>query len=923
MKVVEFIKVSEKYRIKFVRKRKVYWEEIWVLSDINLKLDEAEVLGVIGQNGAGKTTFLKLIAGMLIPDKGEVKVRGKVSTLMELGAGFNPEFTGRENIVINSRIYGIDEAVLGLRIGEILEFADLGKFIDAPLKYYSGGMYMRLAFALAIFVAPDILLIDDILAVGDEEAQQRCIKKIFELKEIGKTIVIVSHDMRTINSLCDRTILLENGKVIKEGVTKEVTAFYIKGLLLKEKAKQLDPHSLPTISCGNYRLFADMEKKEIKLYAKNRELTKDRGLHTSFEIGKNWYDISSSEMQINNEGGVLLLKFFWKFFDLTQIWKLNLKENCLFWQVESRVGQALDFKHVKFGLFLSSGYKTFFCGYQQQGFPKEFLSWQNIPLEAPNADFFGVREQRNLPAVILENQQELSCVIQNSDKENSCRALQLNFPVQSLNQMNMFFSTKISLIAGEELVENYLKQEREKSLIKQHDKQANIRKLNSISSEDINLFSDPERKSLRISYKGREITSGSGLYSVLCVDQTWVPSESFQWRIHKVSQKELRLILDHRSLSILQIWTLICENAETIRIKIEFEVKKPVSVDNWHLILELKDGYKNWQTPYEQGDFLINHYSNNIGPIRLKDNKVHQVLLEPQDLDVFPNLNLDVISKYNKRIISLYKQEEKGGEEMVCINSSLIIPKKKNMVNPGKFVYFEGKIRLGKEIALRKKVLSSNEFSELKNDDLRFVFDSGRCKIIWRDKELTAGLGVYTSVRSKDVWHDSYQAAWRVNHKGNKKIVAVGYWPYLPISQTWQIELTNKGEIHWKVDMDVYEEADLEIEQANIMLLPKYKNWIVPDINKGEFTDEFTQNYDILPYRFWQGKANQIKATGLELPGVIFVSDSEDKNFSVIAENTDSLYQARLLQYQKENNTKVAPKQCNYFKGIIRIEPNE
>ena len=222
MRVVDFKGVWEKYHIKFIQKKNVFWEEVWALEDINFRVDKGKVLGIIGENGAGKTTRLKLIAGKLVSDRGEVYVQGKVSALMELGAGFNPEFTGRENIILNARMYGLGEEMLEQQMGEIIRFAGLGKFIDAPIKYYSQGMYMRLAFALAIYVEPDILLIDDILAVGDEEAQQRCIKKIFQLKQAGKTIVVVSHDMNRIGKLCDQVILLDRGKIVQKGSPEEV-----------------------------------------------------------------------------------------------------------------------------------------------------------------------------------------------------------------------------------------------------------------------------------------------------------------------------------------------------------------------------------------------------------------------------------------------------------------------------------------------------------------------------------------------------------------------------------------------------------------------------------------------------------------------------------------------------------------------------
>ena len=243
MKVIDFNGVSEKYRIKFIKQKNVCWEEFWALRDINFQAEKGDIIGIIGKNGAGKTTLLRLIAGMLIPDKGEVRIEGKVSALMELGAGFSPEFTGIENIKLNAAIYGLSEDSLKQRMDSIIKFANLGKFIDAPIKYYSQGMYMRLAFALAIFVEPDILLIDDILAVGDEEAQQKCTKKIFELKQMRKTIVLVSHNMDVVSKLCNRIILLDKGRIIRENLTAKVIPFYLetvgneKGIAVLEKGQ--------------------------------------------------------------------------------------------------------------------------------------------------------------------------------------------------------------------------------------------------------------------------------------------------------------------------------------------------------------------------------------------------------------------------------------------------------------------------------------------------------------------------------------------------------------------------------------------------------------------------------------------------------------------------------------------------------------
>ncbi|MCM8763731.1 MAG: ATP-binding cassette domain-containing protein, partial [Candidatus Omnitrophica bacterium] len=217
-----------------------------------------------------------MIAGMLVPDRGEIRVEGKVSTLMELGAGFNHEFTGKENILLNAGIYGIEEEYLDSRMEEIIEFTGLGKFINAPVKYYSQGMFMRLAFALAIYVEPDILLIDDILAVGDREAQEKCIKKVFELKQKGKTIIVVSHDMEMVKKLCNRVILLEKGRIIQNGPPEEVISTYLERLESKKKII-LSPEEeirlclFRTITSGELSLYADVEAKSLRLYYRDKE----------------------------------------------------------------------------------------------------------------------------------------------------------------------------------------------------------------------------------------------------------------------------------------------------------------------------------------------------------------------------------------------------------------------------------------------------------------------------------------------------------------------------------------------------------------------------------------------------------------------------------------------------------------------------
>jgi len=208
---------------------------VWALQDINFEVERGEVLGIIGKNGAGKSTLLKILSKVTAPTTGSIKCRGRIASLLEVGTGFNGEMTGRENIFLNGAILGMTKKEIASKLDEIIEFSGCERYIDTPVKRYSSGMTVRLAFAVAAFLEPEILVIDEVLAVGDAEFQKKAIGKMQDIsKQGGRTVLFVSHNMAAIQKLCTKCILLQNGKFIMEGKTEDVISFYLSQSVLND-----------------------------------------------------------------------------------------------------------------------------------------------------------------------------------------------------------------------------------------------------------------------------------------------------------------------------------------------------------------------------------------------------------------------------------------------------------------------------------------------------------------------------------------------------------------------------------------------------------------------------------------------------------------------------------------------------------------
>lgn len=289
-------KPSDRLKESLGLTRKKLYKEHYALHDVNFDIHEGECVGIIGTNGSGKSTILKIITGVLNPTQGEVKVNGRVSALLELGAGFNMEYSGLENVYLNGTMIGFSKEEIDARLDDILEFADIGDFIHQPVKMYSSGMFVRLAFAVAINIDPEILVVDEALSVGDVFFQSKCYHKFEEFKKQGKTILFVSHDLSSISKYCDRVILLNKGVKLDEGSPKQMVDLYKQLLVgqspVKQKEEKETKVQVQETENGNFQANPNMLEYGSRLAEIiNFEVLDDKGMRsntiekgTSFQI---------------------------------------------------------------------------------------------------------------------------------------------------------------------------------------------------------------------------------------------------------------------------------------------------------------------------------------------------------------------------------------------------------------------------------------------------------------------------------------------------------------------------------------------------------------------------------------------------------------------------------------------------------------
>jgi len=1024
MNIVEFRNVWEKYRIKFIKEGKVSWDEIWALKDVSFTLAQGEVLGIIGPNGAGKTTLLKLVAGSLVSDKGEVCVNGRVAQLMELGAGFNPEFTGRENIVFNAKMYGLDLDHNQACLDEVVAFAGLDRFIDAPVKCYSQGMYMRLAFALAIYADPDILLIDDILSVGDEEAQQKCLRKIYELKDKGKSIILVSHNMQMVARLCHHVILLEKGKIAYQGsCADDVVNYYLgvsgqdgqKAVAVKNRLKVVFNSGRMMIIFGetiltqgigwdisfmlknrNVRFFAHdllwrlepQGAQEDRIIAQGYDINGVLLLNVDFSVGDdrlyvkvNAVDEAIKELRscfllkssyerwvsCSQEGifGEFLHQMGWRSIvsldtqdgvagviprspgsgiplifetsnDTSRIELANTGIN-----EEARVVQLLSCEpgslvfcihffdgHYKFDEMISVQRSRFLRQRQEEQerlLREEQERQERLLREEQERQQRLLHEEQQRQERLLSEQQEMQqrheCLLRQEQEIQQRQERLLREEQERQKRHECLLRQEHEMQERQErlLREEQERQESQERLLRQQaEEKALWEEMHTLHCGPLKIFVDTNEKTVGLYYEGELLTSGTGLFSnFLHRDQEqWFSSESAHWLVEKKSDTDMVLTLDDASQIISQVWTFSLKEGRVLDLSVVMIAKQDIGLARHVVGLKIRSVYRYWQTQKENGGFLDETFIGDIIPVRFKDSKLFSVLLS-SEINKLPYLFFDVLLFRERQFLSLLKRKTKEDAE-VCAEFSRIVTSDEKMFSAGKHLLFEGRLSIGQDKIFEVEKRQDDK-PGMVSDKVSLVFDDGCSRLYYDGLELTTGLGGYTSLRSGGIWHDSSRAFWQVKECSARRMVVAGEWVHLPIRQIWTYVLKD-GRLSWGIEMEVYKRVSLELMQTNMMLDPLYENWSVDGGVTQRFPDDFSYDYDILPFRSWYGKSHQLIAGSSKRPKIIFEEHGADGVFLGIIENTDIVQRGRLLQYQRTQRQEVSAGLHKYFNGRLYVE---
>lgn len=937
MAVISLKDVWLKYRIQFKEDGGNSYEDFWAVKGINIDINKGEVFGIIGENGAGKTTLLNIIAGMLKPDRGTVQINGTISAIMEISAGFQRDLTGKENIYLTSSLFGLTNEAISAKYDDIIKFAGIGRFIHAPVRVYSTGMYMRLAFAIAIHINTDILLIDETFAVGDIYAQYKCINKVFELKEQGKTIIFISQDIEMSKRLCTRGIFIRDGVIIKEGPIDKLCAYYMESVG--------DKKGIAIVQKG--RIGAIFNNGKFILRWKDSAITCGLAGHAMMRSsGKEYLSATAVwQVQKSTTDREIIAIGRWLDLNVSEYWRIVfLNEKEFIWEIAIEVSEEIYIERFSTSAIFIDSYKSWFTLEDKTDFPDKFahlLNWQCSTIDDSINRVIGFRGNNNMeeppPAIIFDRAQDninVACQVGNTGSDISGRVIVYQYMPENLGRKYAkgkyrCFSAKVRIFEESEKneLELYLDSTRK---VMQESK--------IIRKGLLSLFCRENK--VEIYWQDKLITSGIGLNTKFRSGEKNCSAQDGNWNVHKENDSQIIVTISwDDNPGFIQIWRLILRDDNILLWEINMNTSDELKIRNKQAELILDQEYGKWFTLDERGDFsrlskqgntvILNKYINNcMGASGTSDNGFFMPELLFNRDDSFP------AASYISRI---------NGKEAVTKLRYLEIDRKENFYTPaGMHKYFNGELKVTANKETIERPMEASEKSsdvinhnagslaEIKYNKTSLVFDHGKARIFWNGLELTKGLGLYSSVMAAGMWYDSSQAFWEIRKLEKGKLAVIGHWPWISMEQSWSFSIINEKTILWNIERGTWEDVRLDKEQVNLMLSDTYKEWFTNKRIHGRFPERFSAHNGFFWDRLWCGDATStvgVKRSKLKkgifsrgiLPSLIFGFSPHCQARYCVIENTDDLFQSRVLQCELGAAEAMDPEKNVYFDGQIRI----
>jgi len=567
-------------------------EAVVALRGISFEVEHGEALGIIGANGSGKSTLLKLLAGVTVPSTGRVEVSGRVASLLELGAGFHPLLTGRENIYLNARILGVNRAQIERVFDQIVEFSGIEEFLDNPVNTYSSGMFVRLGFAVAVHTDPDIFLVDEVLSVGDEEFQRKCRTRIGELREQNKTIVFVSHDLSIVNTLCNRVILLSKGRMISRGSPRDTIDFYLRQIGRDIGIHTFSQGSVEAIFChGRISVFHD-----------KREVSAANGFRMRLQCMGQWQESFTADWVVEERGpDYCKARGRMSRLPISLIWDMRIEGGRLKWSTAIECEHETELAAVTNELYWPPSFIRWQYGEKSGNFPNilpDDLNWTSVVAPEPRCWETAILPQEDslLSPVLISMQTDSPHIWlswYNSDYVAGSRILLAS--IQIPETARTFRTGRHELMAlsvdlgrtREEMalwMEKILERAKEKT----------------ITAGPFTARFDTGK--LILSYKGEDLTTFLHFYASMLIGNLWNDSVKLQWHPHRLEGGTLLISGDSRRFPFTQHWEIRPAD-RAVAIRIMLEVREPMEVAEYHASVVLRPEYSHWETPHESGPY--------------------------------------------------------------------------------------------------------------------------------------------------------------------------------------------------------------------------------------------------------------------------------------------------------------------------------